>query len=263
MPNTIKHSVRNIIVPMAGLGVRFKKNNFSTIKPLIKVDHQCILEKSILKLPVSTNKLIILKNEIYEKYSNLRKLIKKNNFKSLLLNKNTLGQADTCYKAKKLINGSQDVFIHSCDYILRFSKEKFFRLKKTCDVIIFTYKLKSRIVKNYSDFAYCSFTKGETVKKIVEKKAISNDPAKDQMIVGTFWFKKAKNFFISCEIAKKKKYYVNKELYIANNINILIKKNLKVKFLEVDFWVNFGDVHDFNSYIYWQNFFSETNYLKL
>ena len=53
------------------------------------------------------------------------------------------------------------------------------------------------------------------------------------------------------------------KLYIANNINILIKKNLKVKFLEVDFWVNFGDVHDFNSYIYWQNFFSETNYLKL
>ena len=41
------HSVDNIIVPMAGLGVRFKKNNFSTIKPLIKVDHQCILEKSI------------------------------------------------------------------------------------------------------------------------------------------------------------------------------------------------------------------------
>ena len=68
---------------------------------------------------------------------------------------------------------------------------------------------------------------------------------------------------MSCEIAKKKKYYVNKELYIANNINILIKKNLKVKFLEVDFWINFGDVHDFNSYIYWQNFFSETNYLKL
>ena len=115
--------------------------------------------------------------------------------------------------------------IHSCDYILRFSKKKiFFHLKKTCDAIIFTYKLKSRIVKNYTDFAYCYFNKDKTVKKIVEKKTISNDPANDQMIVGTFWFKKAKDFFMSCEIAKKKKYYVNKELYIANNINILIKK---------------------------------------
>ena len=263
MPDEIKNSVGNIILPMAGLGVRFKQNNFGTIKPLIKVDKQCILEKSISKLPNSRNKLIILKKEIYAKYSNLRKLIKKNSFKSLLLKQNTLGQADTCYKAKKLINNNQDLLIHSCDYILRFSKEKFFTLRKNSDVIIFTYKLKSRIVNNYSDFAYCSLNKDKTVKRIIEKKTISNDPANDQMIVGTFWFKKSKDFFISCEVAKEKKYYVNKELYVANNINILIKKNLKVKFLEVDFWINFGDVYDFNSFIYWQNFFLETNYLRI
>jgi len=263
MSEEIKNSVSNIILPMAGLGVRFKKNNFGTIKPLIKVDNQCILEKSISKLPKSKNKLIILKKEIYEKYSNLRKLIKKNSFKSLLLNKNTLGQADTCYKAKKLINNNQDVLIHSCDYILRFSKEKFFILRKKSDVIIFTYKLKSRIVNDYSDFAYCSLNKDKTVKKIIEKKTISNLPSNDQMIVGTFWFKRSRNFFISCEIAKKKKYYVNKELYVANNINVLIKKGLKINFLEADFWINFGDVFDFNSFIYWQNFFSETNYLKI
>ena len=74
MPNEIKHTVSNIVLPMAGLGIRFKKKNFGTIKPLIKIDHQCILEKSISKLPNSKNKLIILKKEIYEKYSNLRKL---------------------------------------------------------------------------------------------------------------------------------------------------------------------------------------------
>ena len=42
MPEEIKDSVSNIILPMAGLGTRFKKKNFGTIKPLIKVDHQCI-----------------------------------------------------------------------------------------------------------------------------------------------------------------------------------------------------------------------------
>jgi len=254
--------VSNIILPMAGLGLRFKKNNFGTIKPLIKVDEQCILEKSISKLPHSKNKLIIMKREIYDKYSTLKKLLKKNNFKSLLLDKNTLGQADTCFKAHKLINANQDLLIHSCDYILRFSENKFNAIKKNADVIIFTYKLKSRVVNNYSDFAYCSLGQNKNVLNIKEKKLISNDPANDQMVVGTFWFKKAKNFFTSCDIAKKKNYYVNKELYVANNINILIKKKLKVKFLEVDFWINFGDVYDFNSYIYWKNFFLETNYLK-
>ena len=44
MPNTNKNSISNIILPMAGLSMRFKKNDFATVKPLIKVDHQCILE---------------------------------------------------------------------------------------------------------------------------------------------------------------------------------------------------------------------------
>ena len=38
---------------------------------------------------------------------------------------------------------------------------------------------------------------------------------------------------------------------------------IKVKYFEVDFWINLGDFHDFNTYIYWQNFFSESNYLDL
>jgi len=258
-----KSLVDNIIIPMAGLGSRFKRKNFDTIKPLIKIDHECILEKSISNLPFSTNKFIILKEEIYEKYANLRNLIKKNNFKNLTLKNNTLGQADTCYKAKKLIRPTEDVLIHSCDYILRFSKNNFSNLKNTSDVIIFTYKLKSRVVKNYSDFAYCTVNDKKKVKKITEKKTISNDPANDQMIVGTFWFKKAENFFMSCEIAKKSKNFVNKELYIANNINNLLNKGFKVKYLEVDFWINLGDFHDFNTYIYWKNLFSESNYLDL
>ena len=80
--------VDNIIIPMAGQGLRFKKNNFDTIKPLIKIDHECILEKSIFNLPKSNNKIIILKKNIFDKYSNLRKLIKNNNFKNLSLKKN-------------------------------------------------------------------------------------------------------------------------------------------------------------------------------
>ena len=48
MPNTNKNSISNIILPMAGLSMRFKKNDFGTVKPLIKVDHQCILEKSCI-----------------------------------------------------------------------------------------------------------------------------------------------------------------------------------------------------------------------
>ena len=48
--------INNIVIPMAGLGTRFKKDNFLTIKPLIKIDKNSILEHSIAELPSSKKK---------------------------------------------------------------------------------------------------------------------------------------------------------------------------------------------------------------
>ena len=44
---------------MAGLGKRFKNENFSTIKPLIVIDKKSIFEESIKDLPKSKNVIAI------------------------------------------------------------------------------------------------------------------------------------------------------------------------------------------------------------
>ena len=246
--------IKNVIIPMAGLGKRFKKENFSTIKPLIVIDKKSIFEESIKDLPESKNTIAIINKKIFEKYSILKKILKINNIKNLQLKKNTLGQSDTCYKAKMLIKPNEDLFVHSCDYIMKYSYKKFKRVSLNCDVIIFTYKLKSSIVKNYNDFAYCKEKKGNVL-KIHEKKTISKNPQNDQMIIGSFWFKKASDFFEMHEQSLKKKNFINKELYVANNINLLIKKRKKVKIFQVYHWKNLGDYFSYNQYIYWKNFF--------
>ncbi len=246
--------IKNLIIPMAGLGKRFKDENFSTIKPLIAIDKNSIFEESIKDLPDSKNTIAILNKKIFDKYSILRKILKNNKIKSLQLNKNTLGQSDTCFKAKKIINPNEDLFIHSCDYVMKYSYKKFKKISSSCDVIIFTFKLKSSIIKNYNDFAYCKEKKGKVL-KITEKKIISSSPQNDQMIIGSFWFKKASDFFEMHDQSIKKKNFVNKELYVANNINLLIKKKKKVKIFEVYHWKNLGDYFSYNQYIYWKNFF--------
>ena len=68
--------IKNLIIPMAGLGSRFKKENFSTIKPLITIDkNNCIFEESIKELPESKNKIAIINKKVFNKYSILRKII--------------------------------------------------------------------------------------------------------------------------------------------------------------------------------------------
>ena len=251
--------IKNLIIPLAGLGSRFKKENFSTIKPLITIDkNNCIFEESIKELPEAKNKIAIINKKVFLKYSILRKILDKNKIKYLLLDKETLGQSDTCFKSKKLISLNNDLFIHSSDYIMKYSYSKFKKLCLTSDVIIFTVKLGSSIVKNYNDYAYC-MEKNRKVSKIVEKKTISKKPQNDSMIVGSFWFKKASDFFISHEIAEKNKNFVNKELYVANNLNSLIKKKKIIRTFEVLYWKNLGDYFSYNQYIYWKNYFEKIN----
>ena len=246
--------IKNILIPMAGLGTRFRKDNFSTIKPLIKIDNRSILEESISELPESKNKVAIINKKIFNKYSILKKILIKNNIKSFLLEKETLGQSDTCFKAKNLVKSNEDVLIHSCDYVMKYSLKKFYKVSKFADVVIFTHKLDSTLVKDYNDYAYCKEKNGK-VALIKEKKTISNEPQKDSMIIGTFWFKKVSDFLFMHEQSLKNRTFVNKELYIANNINILIKKNKKVKVFEVDYWKNLGDFFSYKQYIYWKNYF--------
>ena len=195
--------IKNIIIPMAGLGERFKKNNFSTIKPLIRIDDSTILEESIKELPRSKKKICILKKDIFDKYGVVKKILKKNKISPFLLDKDTLGQSDTCYKVINKINHDEDLLIHSCDYIMKYSYKKFLKTIKNSDVVIFTYRLKSTIVKNYNDYAYCMLKKG-IVKKITEKTTISKNPSLDHMIIGTFWFKKSKDFLICTKLLYQK-----------------------------------------------------------
>ncbi len=243
-------------MPMAGIGKRFKKENFKTIKPLILVDNECIFEKSIKNLPNFKNKYIILLRNIFDKKKFFKKIILKNKFKPILLSKKTEGQADTVYKIKNIQKIIGSVFIHSCDYILNFNIKKFSNLTTQSDIIVFVTKLNARVVKDYKSFAYCKIkNNSDKIVLIKEKKTISKYPQKDNVIVGTFWFKNINDYYLSQEISLKKKQKINNEFYIATNINHMIKLGYKVRAFPVDTWINLGDIFDFKQYIYWKNFY--------
>lgn len=254
-----------ILIPMAGIGKRFKEANFNTLKPLVLVDNESILEKSIKNLPTSKNKYIILNKNVFEKKKILRKILSKNKFKNFLIKNKTLGQADTINRIKFLFKDTdleKDCLIHSCDYILKYNFNKFSKIAKESDVIVFVSKLKSKIINDYNSFAYCKMRNQNEVKKIVEKTTISKFPENDYVVVGSFWFKKLSDCFLSQDISLKKNNTVNNEYYIGNNLNNLINLGKKVVIQEVDTWINLGDIFSYSEYIYWKNFFERNKDIK-
>lgn len=256
--------VNYIIMPMAGIGKRFKDAQYNTIKPLVLVDNETILEKSLKYLPKSEEKYLVLNKKIFERKRILRKILEDHKFEKILLEKKTLGQADTVNKLKDKLKSksNKSCLVHSCDHILKYNFSEFDKISKNNDVIIFVTKLKSKIIKNYNSFAYCKINENNLVSKIVEKKTISKKPQNDFAVVGTFWFKNLSDCFLSQDIALKKKSKVNEEYYVGNNINHLIKLGKKVKVLEVETWINLGDIFSYTEYIYWKNFFNKNLDLK-
>ncbi len=246
------------LIPMAGEGSRFKKYGYKTSKPFIQIGEESLLEKCIKSLPKAKNYIFVLR-----KNDSLKDLIekdvenvlpaKKSTFISI--DKKTEGQAITCLLAEPYFEDESSLMISSCDYELKFCSDNLQELVNTdCDVIIFTFKLRSLPVGSYENFAYCKSSDNLNVESVIEKSCISSKPQEDHMVTGTFWFRKGKHFVEGVKGLIEEDIRINDEYYVGTSINFLINKGLKVKVFEVDNWVSFGDPIELNLYYFWQDY---------
>lgn len=247
------------LIPMSGEGKRFKNYGYRVPKPLIEINKMPMLELVSNTFPKSSDWIFVINNND-NKNNRIIKLIKKinNNSKVIKVNKLTEGPASSCNLAKNLIDDDKSLFISSCDYLTVYNENKFKNLikDKSIDGIIWTSKLKNQIVKSFSAFGYCK-TKNDKVIEIIEKKTVSKTPKNDHMMIGSFWFRKSSYFFKSFEEAKKKKFTINNEYYVGNNINLLIKKKLNFIIFEVDQWISFGDPFEMRVFEYWKDLYKK------
>ena len=164
--------------------------------------------------------------------------------------------ASTCYEYVKNIPKNTPLLISSCDYSLIFDEKKFSNLISHFDpdVIIWSFK-------NYPDarltpyaYAYLEVLNG-MVKKISEKKPISNKPHLDHIAQGIFYFKSAKLFLKATNEMFKNKKTINNEYYVGNSINELIKNKYTILPFQVDQYICLGTPRDLDVYKFWYNIF--------
>jgi NDP-sugar pyrophosphorylase family protein len=210
-----------IVIPMAGLGSRFKNINIQTPKPLIDVNGKTLIEHSITSLGISGQYIFITReyeNKIYnEQLSGLLKSLVPDSIE-IRLNKNQIGAADAALYAKDYINDNEQLIITNCDQRLDWDSKDFidFVNNTKCDgaVVIF----KSHDPKN-------SFAKilNNRVIEVAEKKVISN-----YALFGLHYWKHGKDFVQSAEkLLKEYKQKGLNECYVSETYNYLVEnKNI-------------------------------------
>ena len=196
-----------ILIPIGGIGTRFKNNNYKKPKALINIFGKPMLFYLLDNLNVDKIDYIIIPyNKEYEKY-NFEETIKKHysniKFKFCCLNNNTKGAVETINIALDKLNEERDLPIISLDC------DNFY----LCDIIsqwngencVFSFK---DIVKNpiYS-YIECN---GDNIINIKEKDKISN-----LACTGAYGFKSIKKLkeytekIISKNIIQKGEFYMS------------------------------------------------------
>ncbi len=233
-----------IVLPMAGLGLRFSKEGYSLPKPLIPVDGVPMFQQAInsFKLILEKNpdyigkKIAIIRRQHQSEYQ-LETLLK-NSDQSLvvkILPELTRGAAETSFLVKDLVSMDSPIIFIDCD--LWFESENFFKFIISCIEGQETH-IAGAVCTFTSDsvkYSYVSTDSNSFITDIAEKKPISRSA-----VIGAYFFRKASYFFDEAEEVLKNPLANPGEYYTSIIIKNLIAKNFKFKAFKNDSYFSFG-----------------------
>ena len=216
----------NIVIPMAGLGNRFKIKGYNEVKPMIKIGDKRMIELAIKSIGIDGQFIFIVNNH-HGQSNELIKLLNVivDNPKIIEIDYLTEGPTSSVLLAKEFIDNDIPLIVTNCDQIMEWDSKDFYKtLKETNkDGIVVTYNVVTE--KN----SYVKLDNDGNAKLFAEKEIIS-----EYSLNGIHFWKKGSDFVTSAELMISKNIRVNNEFYIAPTYNEMIIKNKKIGVYHID-----------------------------
>lgn len=239
--NEYKNKKLNILIPMAGLGSRFKEKGYVFPKPLIEIKGKPMIQVVIENLNIDANYIFIVQKEHVDKY-NIDKMLKliRPEAQIVILDSITEGAASTTLMAKKYINNENPLLIANSDQFINWNpREVMYKFLSTeIDGGILTFKA------THPKWSYAKIDNSGFVTQVAEKNPIS-----DNATVGIYYWKKGKDYVNFAEEMIEKDIRVNNEFYVCPVYNQAIKKNKRIKISEVEKMWGIGTPEDLESFL--------------
>ena len=209
----------NIIIPMAGLGSRFLKEEYKLPKPLIDIRGKPMIIRALETLNLDGNYFFLIREDGYQEeiIAAIKTILPKAHFK--LIDYVTEGPACSALLFTKDIN-DDELVIANCDQIMSWNSKHFLHNARypEYDGVVVTYH--SDTEKN----SYALLDKNGFVVNIREKEVISN-----VSLNGIHYWKSGLLFVQSAnDMVESQDRAYNREFYIAPTYNYLINKGHKI-----------------------------------
>ena len=251
------------LIPLAGHGSRFAKSGYKDPKPLISVSGKPMIIQAANSLPSSQNHIFVTLKKHLENYP-LKKILKNeySNSEIIAIDEVTKGQAITCSLGLNNCDLNSSLLIAATDNGMIYDKVAYQKLieNKNVDLVIFTFRHHVSSKNNPEMYGWVKIDNNDNALGVSVKSAISDNPYEDHAIVGTFYFRKVAYFNKALKSLLEKDIKVNGEYYVDSLIGEAIELGLKVKIFEIQDYICWGKPDDYETFFYWQSFFSKVSW---
>lgn len=258
----------NVLIPMAGAGSRFAEAGYQQHKPVIPVSSRLsaktvpMVVAAVEDLPVdldgaATRLTFVVRDfhvrdgvdfALQERFGDARFIV---------IDRLTNGQASTCLLARGLIDNDDPLIIAACDNGMDFARASFDAASQEADALIFTFRNNEAVSENPAAYGWIRVA-GERVTGVSIKVPISDDPMRDHAVVGTFWFRRGRDFVAAADAMIAADDRVNGEFYVDQVFKYLVDAGKDVRVVEVSKYVGWGTPKDYEAYertiAYWSAF---------
>lgn len=249
-----------IIIPMTGLGSRFKNAGYKTIKPLILVEGKPMIEHVINLYPGEDDFLFIVRKEHADNtpiISFLNKLQPKGHI--IIIKGHKLGPVYAVKQIFDFISDTKPTIINYCDFYMNwdYSHFKRFTIQTSCDGAIPCYTgFHPHLLHNKNLYASCRVNNKMELLEIREKFSFENNKLNTFHSAGNYYFKTGKILKKYCNKLIAKKESLNGEYYASLVYNNMSQDGLKILVYDkINHFCQWGTPFDLEEYNYWSETF--------
>ena len=246
-----------IVIPMAGLGQRFKDAGYALPKPLVPIDGVPMVVRVVRELPVATRVIFVVHPDHVAEFG-IDTILKREvpHGEIIITPGLTEGQACSVRLAAPLLNLDESVMVSACDNSHLYHAAQFKALAENpaVDAMIWTYRGEPRVLVKPEWYGWVRADHTGLVSEVSCKQPISTTPLIDHVVSGAFWFRTARLMIDGIDQLVASGRRVNREFYLDVVPNLLIEQGKNVRVFPVDKYIGWGTPDDVTDYERWTRY---------
>lgn len=243
-----------MLLPMAGAGARFQSVGYDLPKPLIPVSGTEMSTQAMTTWPNHEKAVVITREEVLRGRSDFTPTAPGTDSEMMVIDEITEGQASTCSLARDRVDMDQPMTIAPCDSGGLYDRQKFTeKLAGGADVLVWGVRAHPNAARRPEQYGWI-FANNEMIERISTKVPL-DDPKTDPIVIGTFTFKRAEDFFTAADHMYDRNGRINGEFFVDECINDALDLGLRVELFEVDHYLPWGTPDELETFSYWQSCF--------